>query len=51
MISSGTQITSSRIELFNHLYKKDMGVEVFDLTDEKGKPNGTKIEIELAKVY
>lgn len=49
--SSGTQITSSRIKLFNHLYKKDMGVEIIDLTDEKGKPNGTKIEIELAKVY
>ena len=49
--SSGMQITSRRIELFNHLYKKDMGVGIFDLTDEEGKPNGTKIEIELTKVY
>lgn len=49
--SSGMQITSKRIELFNYLYKKEMGVNIVDLTDERGKPNGTKIQIELAEVY
>lgn len=45
--SMGTNITESRLKLVNELYGKSMKVVYTDLTDDKGEPAGTKVEINI----
>ena len=45
--SLGTNITESRLKLVNDLYGKSMKVLYTDLTDDKGEPAGTKVEINI----
>lgn len=45
--SMGTNITESRLRLVNELYGRSMKVDYTDLTDDKGDPAGTKVEINI----
>ncbi|MBI5541598.1 MAG: histidine kinase [Bacteroidia bacterium] len=45
--SLGTQITESRLRLINKLYGSEMFINTFDLTDSKGNPIGTKVELNI----
>ncbi len=45
--SLGTRITQKRIDLINSLNKSGIGVQYFDLSDNKGIANGTKVEITI----
>ncbi len=45
--SIGMQITSDRISLINKIYGIDTRVNVVDLTDEEGRPSGTRVVIHI----
>jgi two-component system LytT family sensor kinase len=45
--SLGTQITSSRLELVNALYGTSLETIYTDLKNEKGEPEGTRVEIHI----
>ena len=45
--SLGTKITQKRIDLINSLNKSGIGVQYFDLCDEEGLANGTKVELTI----
>jgi len=45
--SLGSRITEDRINILNSLYSDEIDVNYHDLTDEKGKPSGTRVEIKL----
>jgi hypothetical protein len=43
----GMEITRDRLAILNNLYQKKSLVEVEDLTDEQGKPAGTKVTLKI----
>ncbi len=45
--SLGTRITESRLDLVNLLYGTSLTTIYTDLVDENGKPNGTRVEIQI----
>ncbi len=45
--SLGTQITESRLDLVNSLYGTSLKTQYTDLTNEKGEPTGTRVEIHI----
>lgn len=45
--SLGSRITEDRINILNSLYSDEIDVNYRDLTDEKGNPLGTRVEIKL----
>lgn len=45
--SVGMQITSDRIALINRIYQIDTQVHVIDLTDDHGKPTGTRVVMNI----
>jgi len=45
--SLGTKITESRLDLVNLLYGTSLKTIYTDLTDDNGKPNGTRVEIQI----
>lgn len=45
--SLGTKITQKRIDLINSLNKSGIGVQYFDLCDEDGLANGTRVELTI----
>ena len=45
--SFGMKLTADRIALINQLYHTQTHVDVVDLTDEQGHPNGTKVIVNI----
>jgi len=45
--SLGSKITSERIEILNSLYGEEIDVRYKDFYDDKGNPNGTRVEVFL----
>lgn len=43
----GMEITHDRLKILNSFRKKEMRLNVIDLYDEHGEPNGTRIEISI----
>ena len=48
--SVGIDITKERLANFAKDYQNDYSVDIIDLFDEKGKPNGTKVVIEIPTI-
>ncbi len=49
--SHGTNITNRRIELINKLYNKNFKVEFIDLKNENGIGCGTKVILQIPKIF
>ncbi len=45
--SMGTKIVSSRLDLVNELYGTSLKTVYFDLVNDKGEPEGTRVEIHI----
>jgi sensor histidine kinase YesM len=45
--SMGTQITQERIEIINKLYNINAAVRIYDMENESGEPNGTRVELTI----
>lgn len=45
--SMGTKIASSRLDLVNELYGTSLKTVYFDLVNDKGEPEGTRVEIHI----
>jgi hypothetical protein len=43
----GTKIASSRLDLVNELYGTSLKTVYFDLVNDKGEPEGTRVEIHI----
>lgn len=48
--SLGTRITQKRIDLINSLNKSGICIQYYDLSDNNGLPNGTKVEITIPAI-
>ena len=45
--SYGMKVTSERIALINQIYKAGANVTIHDVTGDDGKPNGTRVTIQI----
>jgi hypothetical protein len=45
--SHGMEITAERMDIVNKVYKVNAGVSITDLSNEPGKPVGTRVLITL----
>ena len=45
--SKGMSLTSSRIQMINVLYKRQINISIEDMQDDAGQPDGTLIVIQF----